>query len=556
MPRAGCVLRLLKPCAVAAFLGFLAACGGGGGGEPVRTVTTVTVSGPTSTPKQGDTVQLTAVARDQFGDVVPGTTATWSSSAPAVATVSATGLLQALAGGTVTVTAAINGVPGTLTLTITPRVTTTVTVSGPTASPSVGETVQLSAVARDQLGDVLAGKTATWSTSDAKVATISSTGLLQAVAPGTVVATATIDGVPGSLTLTIMATPIGANYLVTTYAGVAGSRGSDNGPVGKFNSPAGIAIDRAGTLYVADWGNHAIRTVSKTGEVRTLAGVADPTNCGYADGTGTQARFCLPVGVAVSGAGDVYVADWVNAVIRKISPAGVVTTLAGAAGIRGFVDGQGAQARFDVPACIATDRAGTIYVCDGGNNYAIRKITPAGMVSTLAVSPKPDGTIASPGAALPPTPFGSPNGLTIDSDGNVYIASGNAVVARLTPAGEFSIVAGKLYEYGSVDGPAASAVLHTLFGVAVDRDQSAFVTEPFTHTVRRISGAGTVATLAGAAGSAGSADGLATEARFGSPHGIAVDDAGHLYVSDETSHTIRKITPAWAQVGSSTVSGN
>jgi len=205
MARAGFVFRFLKPCAVATFLGFVAACGGGGGGgEPVRTITTVTVSSPTLTPKQGDAVQLTAVARDQFGDVVPGTAATWSSSAPAVATVSATGLLQALAGGSVTVTATINGVPGTLALTITPRVTTTVTVSSPTASPSVGETVQLTVVARDQFGDVVAGRPATWSTSDAKVGTISPTGLLQAVAPGTVVATATIDAVPGSLTLTVV----------------------------------------------------------------------------------------------------------------------------------------------------------------------------------------------------------------------------------------------------------------------------------------------------------------------------------------------------------------
>jgi len=182
----------------------LAACGGGGGGEPVRTVTTVTVSSPTLTPKQGDTVQLAAVARDQFGDVVPGTTASWFTSAPSVATVSATGLLQALAGGSVTVTATISGVPGSLTLTITPRVTTTVTVSSPTASATVGETVQLTVVARDQFDDVLAGKTATWSTLDAKVATISSTGLLQAVAPGAVTATATIDGVSGSLVLTVL----------------------------------------------------------------------------------------------------------------------------------------------------------------------------------------------------------------------------------------------------------------------------------------------------------------------------------------------------------------
>ena len=205
MARAGFVVRFLQPCAVAACVGLLSACGGGGGGggEPVRTVSTVTVTSQTTTPKQGDSVQLTAVAKDQFGAVMTGTTATWSSSAPSVATVSSTGVLQALAGGSVTVTAIIGGVSGTLALTITPRVTTTVTVSSPATSLAVSETVQLTVVARDQFGDVIPGKAATWSTSDARVATISQTGLLQAVAPGLVVATATIDAVPGSLTLTV-----------------------------------------------------------------------------------------------------------------------------------------------------------------------------------------------------------------------------------------------------------------------------------------------------------------------------------------------------------------
>ena len=204
MARAGFVTRFLKRCAVAAFLVFVAACGGGsGGGEPVRTVATVTVSSPTLTPKQGDTLQLSAVARDQFGEVMPGTTASWSSSAPSVATISSTGLLQALAGGSVTVTATIDNVPGSLTLTVTARVTTTVTVGSPTQALQVGETVQLTAVARDQFGDVVAGKTATWSTSDATIATVSAAGVVQAVAPGTVVATATIDGVPGAQTLTV-----------------------------------------------------------------------------------------------------------------------------------------------------------------------------------------------------------------------------------------------------------------------------------------------------------------------------------------------------------------
>jgi uncharacterized protein YjdB len=203
---------------MAVIMTVLSACGGGGGGgstEPVRTVTSVTVTSPTQTVKQGDTVQLTAVARDQFGAVIAGNAVTWSSSVPSVATVSSTGLLQALTGGTVVVTGTISGVSGTLALIITPRVTTTVTVSSPTASPTVGEMVQLTVVARDQFGDTIPGKTATWATSDARVATISSIGLLQAVAPGAVMATATIDGVPGSLTLTVVP---GTVALVTVSA--------------------------------------------------------------------------------------------------------------------------------------------------------------------------------------------------------------------------------------------------------------------------------------------------------------------------------------------------
>jgi len=288
MARARFATRLLERCAVAAFLGFLAACGGGGGsGEPVRTVTTVTVSSPTATPKQGDTVQLTAVARDQFGDVVPGATATWSSSAPAVATVSATGLLQALTGGAVTVTATITNVPGSLTLTVTPRVTTTVTVSSPTASPTVGVAVQLTVVARDQFGDLLAGKAVTWSTSDANVATIVPSGLLQTVAPGTVVATATIDGLPGSLTLTVV--PEAA-------ASVAVSSPTATPQAGETVQLTAVVRDRYGNLVpgaTVGWSTSdaQIATVSASGLLQALTpgSVVVAASAGGASGSLTLA---------------------------------------------------------------------------------------------------------------------------------------------------------------------------------------------------------------------------------------------------------------------------
>ena len=267
MARAGFVFGFLRPCAVVACAGLLAACGGGGGGEPVLTVTTVTVTSPTTTPRQGDTVQLTAVARDQFGAVVLGTTATWSSSASAVATVTGTGLVQALAGGSATLTATINAVTGTLVLTITPRVTTTVAVSSPTASPAVGETVQLTVVARDQFGDVIPGRSATWSTSDAMVATISPTGLLQPVAPGAVVATATVDGVPGSLSLTVG---------LQTVASVTVSAPTQTPKEGDTVQLTAVARDQFGNIVpgvTASWtvSDAALAAVSATGLLQTYA---------------------------------------------------------------------------------------------------------------------------------------------------------------------------------------------------------------------------------------------------------------------------------------------
>ena len=269
MGSTGLVSRFLTLLAVAAGMAMLSACGGGGDGgssEPVRSITSVTVTSPTLTPKQGETVQLTAVARDQFGDVVPGT-ATWSSSAPSVATVSSMGVLQALAGGSVVVTATINGVSGSLSLTVTPRVTTTVTVTSPTLTPQVGATVPLTVEARDQFGDTIPGKTATWSSSAPVIATVSPTGQLQALAPGAVLVTATIDGVSGTLWLTVAPRTVA---LVTVTGPTSTPKEGDTVQL------TATARDEFGNIIpgtTATWSSsdQNVAVVSTTGLVQTLA---------------------------------------------------------------------------------------------------------------------------------------------------------------------------------------------------------------------------------------------------------------------------------------------
>ncbi len=175
---------------------------------------------------------------------------------------------------------------------------------------------------------------------------------------------------------------------VTVIAGKRGEAGATDGAgaVARFGKPRGIALDGKGILYVADEQLSAIRKVTSAGTVTTLAGVSGAP--GSADGIGSAAHFGAPRALAADGAGNVYVADTDNHVIRKVTPAGVVTTLAGRAGERGKADGPAGTARFSEPRSIAVDATGTIYVADTGNG-AIRQITPDGLVTTIAGATKP-----------------------------------------------------------------------------------------------------------------------------------------------------------------------
>jgi hypothetical protein len=225
---------------------------------------------------------------------------------------------------------------------------------------------------------------------------------------------------------------------VTTLAGNPTVHGNNDssGSAATFAFPIGIARDSSGTLYVADAMNHTIRKVTTAGVVTTFAGSAG--NAGSADGTGSVARFNYPTGITLDNAGTVYVADTTNNLLRKITPAGAVTTLAGVVGVAGSSDGTGTAALFNLPGGLAVDTAGNVYLADTGNS-TIRKITPGGGVTTLAGLPGIAGFKDGSGSDAW---FNQPKSLIVDLSGNVFVAdTGNAAIRKITPAGVVTTLA-------------------------------------------------------------------------------------------------------------------
>lgn len=320
---------------------------------------------------------------------------------------------------------------------------------------------------------------------------------------------------------------------VSTLAG-SGVPGSADGTgiLASFNNPGGIAVDASGNVYVADQTNNKIRKITSAGVVTTFAGSGTAASV---DGTGTAASFYFPTGIVIDATGDLFVAEFYGHKIRKITPAGVVTTFVGS-GVAGSADGTGAAASFNNPTDITIDASGNFYVSDY-SNHTIRKITAGGVVTTLAgsgVSGSADGT----GAAAS---FNFPVGLCVDLAGNVLVADySNNLIRKITPAGVVTTIAGS-GAYGGADGQGTAATFAYPYDLAVDISGNLFVTQS-SGMIRKISTTNTVTTHAGFFSVTGSSDGPAASATFYWPQGIAIDVTGNLFITEQGNHTIRKIT--------------
>src|ERR1700743_231602 len=295
---------------------------------------------------------------------------------------------------------------------------------------------------------------------------------------------------------------------VSTFAGNTTKGSKDGtGTAATFYNPYSVAVDSHGNLFVADVDNYLIRKITPAGVVSTFAGSGD---VGSVNGIGTAASFGLPLGIVIDGSDNLYVADATNKLIRKITPAGVVSTFAGS-GTNAITDGAGTAASFKVPGYMAIDATGNLFVTD--YSY-IRKITPAGLVSTIAGNGGQGAATRTETAA----DFNGATGIAVDAADNLYVTDYNYnLIRKITPAGVVSTIAGNGTK-GSVDGTGIIASFDNPLGIAIDTQGNLFVGEA-DYRLRMVTPAGVVTTIAGN-GTYGSLDGPGIKASFSGFSGI------------------------------------
>lgn len=315
------------------------------------------------------------------------------------------------------------------------------------------------------------------------------------------------------------------SQIVSTFAGSLVGYADGSATDSQFYNPSGLCIDSMGNLFVADEYNQKIRKIASDGTVSTFAG----STIGYADGSGLNAKFSYPSGLCIDNNDNIYVADRFNHKIRKITPEGVVSTIAGSS--QGFTNGAATTAKFNYPTSICIDASGNLFVADK-SNHKIRKITQQGIVSTFAGSIEGyiDGmsTVAR---------FNDPFGITIDQSGTLFVTDlDNEGIRKITPDGLVNTFAGT--SYGYADGNGTNAQFHRPLGICIDSSNNLYVTE--ISRIRKITPSADVTTIAGTTQN-GFQDGNSDVALFNSPTAVIIDSDGNLYIADTANHKIRKV---------------
>lgn len=331
----------------------------------------------------------------------------------------------------------------------------------------------------------------------------------------------------------------GAAYVFSTIAGSPGVAGNANGPgsSAKFNKPDQLVRDSAGNFFIADRSNHVIRKYRTDGTVETFAGLAGTP--GTDDGNSSAARFSSPAGIGIDNNDNLYVADFGSHLIRKITPSGDVTRFAGNLAGPGASNGQGDASSFRNPLGIVVAPTGEVIVADYGN-HQVRKILPDRTVSTLAgtgIAGTPDG----PGATAQ---FNRPAGLAFEPTTNTLLLAdeGNHAIRRIALDGQVSTFAGLKGTPGSTDSTLALSRFRSPDGITIDSDGNIFVADSGNHILRLINSSGNIRTIGGVAGSPGILNGAGALAKFSNPHGIIADANGDLFITDTDNHTLRKGT--------------
>ena len=343
----------------------------------------------------------------------------------------------------------------------------------------------------------------------------------------------------------VCASPARAQGIISTVAGNGtGAFSGDGGPATNAGMyPVRVAVDAAGNLYITDSANNRVRKVTPGGTITTVAGTRQRGLSGDG-GPATSAMLNYPSDAAVDAVGNLYIAE--DSRIRKVTPSGTITTVAGA-GEGGYSGdgGRATSAQLAGPKGLAVDAAGNLYIADSGSNR-IRKVTPSGTITTVAGNGEAgrwQAGFSGDGGPATSAMLDHPNGVAVDAAGNLYIAGGGRV-RRVTPGGTITTVAGNgrpALGMGADGGPATSTSLGTMTGMAVDAAGNLYIAQ-FEGYIRKVTPGGTITTVVGGNGNGFSGDGgLASSAGLRGPSGVAVDVAGNLYIADKGNNRIRKV---------------